>query len=161
MKKHKINHQIKSKQVRLITDVSTVVCSTYEAIRRAKEDNLDLVEMNRENDVSICKIMDYNKFIFNKKKNIKQTKGPTIKEIKLSPNINQHDIDFKLKHAEKFLTKKNKVKLSLKYKGRAITHKEIGELTMYQFIEKLLYICKVEQKPQMKNRELTCMLAPK
>jgi len=133
---------IRVPQVRLVGDnVEVGVYSTQEALKMAQEQQLDLVEISPTADPPVCKIIDYNKFLYEKKKKEKEQKAKSktseVKEIRFTPNTDDHDFDFKAKHAEKFLKEGNKVKAYVQFKGRAIQFKERGELLLLKFAERL------------------------
>src|SRR5215213_2134687 len=126
---HRINHFIRVPQVRLVGDNVTVgVYPTQEAMKMAQEQQLDLVEISPQADPPVCKIIDYNKFLYDKKKKEKEMKAKAktteMKEIRFTPNTDDHDFDFKSKHAENFLKEGNKVKAYVQFKGRAIQFKD-------------------------------------
>src|SRR5439155_13445246 len=122
---HRTNHMIRVPQVRLVGDnVEVGVYSIQEALKMAQEQQLDLVEISPNADPPVCKIIDYNKFLYEKKKKEKEMKAKSkvseVKEIRFTPNTDDHDFDFKSKHAENFLKDGNKVKAYVQFKGRAI-----------------------------------------
>ena len=128
---HRTNHMIRVPQVRLVGDnVEVGVYSTQEALKIANEQGLDLVEISPNADPPVCKIIDYNKFLYEKKKKEKEMKANSkvseVKEIRFTPNTDEHDFNFKAKHAEDFLKDGNKVKAYVQFKGRAIMFKERG-----------------------------------
>ena len=135
---HRINHFIRVPQVRLVGDnVTPGVYATNEAIKMAQEQALDLVEISPNADPPVCKIIDYNKFLYDEKKKKKEMKAKSktseVKEVRFTPNTDDHDFEFKCKHAEKFLLEGNKVKAHVQFKGRAIMFKERGELLLLKF----------------------------
>src|ERR1700748_1862700 len=139
---HRTNHMIRVPQVRLVGDnVEVGVYSTQEALRMAQDQQLDLVEISPQADPPVCKIIDYNKFLYEKKKKEKEMKANSkvseVKEIRFTPGTDDHDFDFKARHAEKFLKDGNKVKAYVQFKGRAIQFKERGELVLLKFAERL------------------------
>lgn len=141
MKKHVLNERIKGSRIRLVGHEKYLndIINTSLALKLAKEEGLDLVLINPNETPSICKIMDYNKFVFNQKKVEKKNNNtPKLKEIKFSPNITDHDLGIKIKQARKFLEKGCNVKVEIIFKGREITHKAIGEEKLLKFLNELV-----------------------
>ena len=136
-----------------------------EAIKMAQEQQLDLVEISPTADPPVCKIIDYNKFLYEKKKKEKEQKAKSktseVKEIRFTPNTDDHDFDFKAKHAEKFLKDGNKVKAYVQFKGRAIQFKERGELLLLKFAERLNDAGVLEGMPKMEGKRMLAIWAPK
>src|SRR5437868_10373090 len=163
---HRINHFIRSPQVRLVGDnVEVGVYPTGEAIKMAQDQQLDLVEISPNADPPVCKIIDYNKFLYDKKKKEKEMKAKSkvseVKEIRFTPNTDDHDFDFKAKHAESFLKDGNKVKAYVQFKGRAIQFQERGQLLLLKFAERLAEVAILENMPKMEGRRMLAMFAPK
>ena len=163
---HRINHFIRVPQVRLVGDnVEVGVYSVQDAMRMAQEQQLDLVEISPNADPPVCKIIDYNKFLYDKKKKEKEMKAKAkvseVKEIRFTPNTDDHDFDFKSRHAEGFLKDGNKVKAYVQFKGRAIQFKERGELLLLKFAERLQEIGQPETLPKLEGKRMFIMLAPK
>ena len=163
---HRINHFIKVPQVRLVGEnVEVGVYSTQDALRMAQDQQLDLVEISPTADPPVCKIIDYNKFLYDKKKKEKEMKAKSktaeVKEIRFTPNTDDHDFDFKAKHAENFLKEGNKVKAYVQFKGRAIQFQERGQLLLLKFAERLAEIGTLESMPKMEGRRMLAMFAPK
>lgn len=131
----------------------------------AEEQGLDLVEIYAKGNPPVCKIIDYGKFLYEQKKKQKQQKQKSsktvIKEIRFGPNTDDHDFDFKLNHAKKFLKEGAKVKAFVHFKGRTIVHKERGELLLLRFAQELEDYGKVEQMPKMEGKRMNMFLAPK
>jgi translation initiation factor IF-3 len=157
---------IRVPQVRLVGDNLEVgVYSTQEAIKMAQEQQLDLVEISPNADPPVCKIIDYNKFLYEKKRKEKEMKAKSktseVKEIRFTPNTDDHDFDFKAKHAEKFLKEGNKVKAYVQFKGRAIQFKERGELLLLKFAERLNEAGVLEGMPKMEGKRMLAIWAPK
>jgi translation initiation factor IF-3 len=157
---------IRVPQVRLVGDnVEVGVYSTQEAQRMAQEQQLDLVEISPNADPPVCKIIDYNKFLYEKKRKEKEMKAKSkaseVKEIRFTPNTDDHDFDFKAKHAEKFLKEGNKVKAYVQFKGRAIQFKERGELLLLKFAERLNDSGVLEGMPKMEGKRMLAIWAPK
>ncbi|MGL4346584.1 MAG: translation initiation factor IF-3 [Chitinophagaceae bacterium] len=162
---HRINETIDSQQVRLVGDnVENAIYSTSEALKIAKEQQLDLVEISTNNEVPICRIIEYNKFLYEKKKKDKEVKSKNklteVKEIRLTPTTEEHDLDFKSKHAEKFLKEGNKVKIMVVFKGRIIQYKERGEWVINKFIEKLQHVGTLESPPILDRRRMFAIILP-
>lgn len=163
---HRINGFIRVPQVRLVGDnVEAGVYSTQDALRMAQDQQLDLVEISPTADPPVCKIIDYNKFLYDKKKKEKEMKAKSktaeVKEIRFTPNTDDHDFDFKAKHAENFLKEGNKVKAYVQFKGRAIQFQERGQLLLLKFAERLAESGTLESMPKMEGRRMLAMFAPK
>lgn len=163
---HRTNHMIRVPQVRLVGDNVTVgVYSTQEAQKMAQEQGLDLVEISPQADPPVCKIIDYNKFLYEKKKKEKEMKANSktaeVKEIRFTPGTDDHDFDFKARHAETFLKEGNKVKAYVQFKGRAIMFKERGELVLLKFAERLAEVGQPEGMPKLEGKRMLMILSPK
>jgi translation initiation factor IF-3 len=163
---HRTNHMIRVPQVRLVGDnIEVGVYPIQEALRMAQDQQLDLVEISPNADPPVCKIIDYNKFLYEKKKKEKEMKAKSkaseVKEIRFTPNTDDHDFDFKAKHAEKFLKEGNKVKAYVQFKGRAIQFKERGELLLLKFAERLGDSGVLEGMPKMEGKRMLAIWAPK
>jgi len=157
---------IRVPQVRLVGDnVEVGVYPTQDAQRMANEQGLDLVEISPNAEPPVCKINDYNKFLYEKKKKEKEMKAKSkvseVKEIRFTPNTDDHDFDFKSKHAENFLKDGNKVKAYVQFKGRAIMFKERGELLLLRFAERLAEIGQPESMPKLEGKRMMMVLTPK
>ena len=163
---HRTNHMIRVPQVRLVGDnVEVGVYTTQEALRMAQDQQLDLVEISPQADPPVCKIIDYNKFLYEKKRKEKEMKAKSksaeVKEIRFTPGTDDHDFDFKSKHAESFLKEGNKVKAYVQFKGRAIMFKERGELLLLKFAERLAEVGQPEALPKMEGKRMLMIFAPK
>src|SRR5690349_20765009 len=163
---HRINNFIRAPQVRLVGDnVEVGVYPTQEAQRMAQAQQLDLVEISPNADPPVCKIIDYNKFLYDKKKKEKEIKAKSkaseVKEIRFTPNTDDHDFDFKSKHAENFLKEGNKVKAYVQFKGRAIQFQDRGQLLLLKFAERLAEVGVLENMPKMEGKRMLAMFAPK
>ncbi|MBM3432006.1 MAG: translation initiation factor IF-3 [Bacteroidetes bacterium] len=163
---HRINQFIRSAQVRLVGDNVTVgIYSIQDALRLSQEQGLDLVEISPNVDPPVCKIIDYNKFLYDKKKKEKEMKAKSkaseVKEIRFTPNTDDHDFDFKAKHAIEFLKEGNKVKAYVQFKGRAIQFQDRGQLLLLKFAERLAEAGVLENMPKMEGRRMLAMFAPK
>jgi translation initiation factor IF-3 len=163
---HRTNQMIRVPQVRLVGDnVEVGVYPIQDALRMAQEQQLDLVEISPQADPPVCKIIDYNKFLYEKKKKEKEMKAKSksaeVKEIRFTPGTDDHDFDFKAKHAENFLKEGNKVKAYVQFKGRAIMFKERGELLLLKFAERLVEFGQPEALPKMEGKRMLMIFAPK
>lgn len=163
---HRINEKIRIPQIRLVGEnVETGVYSTQEALKIAQDQELDLVEISPKADPPVCKICDYKKFLYQQKKKQKEIKNKTvkvvIKEIRFGPNTDDHDFNFKLNHAKKFLEEGSKVKAYVFFKGRTIVFKDRGEILLLKFAQELEEIGKVELMPKMEGKKMNMIIAPK
>ena len=163
---HNINQFIRAQEVRLVGDnVEPGIFSLRDALALAKEQELDLVEISPNAVPPVCKIVDYNKFIYEQKKKMKAIKAnakqTVIKEIRFGPNTNDHDFQFKLKHAINFLEGGEKVRAYVHFKGRAIVYKEHGEILLLKFAQALEEVGKVEQLPKLEGKRMFLTVAPK
>lgn len=163
---HRTNNMIRVPNVRLVGEnVEIGVYPTIDAQRMANDLGLDLVEISPQADPPVCKIIDYNKFLYEKKKKEKEMKAKSkvseVKEIRFTPNTDDHDFDFKSKHAENFLKDGNKVKAYVQFKGRAIMFKERGELLLLKFAERLVEAGTLESMPKLEGKRMFAIFAPK
>ena len=163
---HRTNHMIMVPEVRLVGDnVEVGVYPTPEALKIAQSQELDLVEISPGAVPPVCKIIDYNKFLYDEKKKKKEMKAKSktseVKEIRFTPNTDDHDFEFKTKHAEKFLMDGNKVKAHVQFKGRAIMFKERGEVLLLKFADRLKDVGALEGLPKMEGKRMQVMFAPK
>lgn len=146
-------------------NVEMGVYSTREALAKAEEIGLDLVEISPTAEPPVCKIMDYKKFLYEQKKREKVMKAKAtkvvVKEIRFGPQTDDHDYDFKKKHAEKFLKEGAKLKAYVFFKGRSIVYKEQGEILLLRLAQDLEDYGKVEQMPKLEGKRMTMFLAPK
>lgn len=162
-----INEEIRDKEVRLIDENGEQlgVVSGKEALSLAMEKNLDLVKIAPQSKPPVCKIMNYGKYRFDQMKKEKEAKKKQktmeIKEVRLSPNIDEHDLNTKLKNAAKFLEKGDKVKVSVRFRGREMTHTEIGREVLNQFAEGISDVGAVDKAPKMEGRSMVMFLMPK
>lgn len=165
--KYNINEGIRAKQVRLVGDnvENQGVVSISDALRLARELELDLVEISPNADPPVCKIIDLQKFLYQQKKKQKETKAKTIKviikEIRFGPNTDDHDYNFKLKHAINFLEDGSKVKAFVFFKGRSILYKEQGEILLLRFAQDLEEYGKVEQLPKLEGKRMIMTISAK
>lgn len=167
IKEMQINEEITDKEVRLISNDGEQlgIVSAAQAQKLAAEKNLDLVKIAPQAKPPVCKIMDYGKYRFEQSKREKEAKKNQrvieIKEIRLSPNIDVHDFDTKVGHARKFLSAGNKTKVSIRFRGREMTHTDLGLTIMAQFAEKCADIASVEKPVKLEGRQMLMFLAPK
>jgi translation initiation factor IF-3 len=165
--KHAINERIRARTVRLVGDniENPGVVSISEALKLAEELELDLIEISPQADPPVCKIADYQKFLYQMKKKQKEIKAKTVKvvvkEIRFGPNTDDHDYNFKLKHAIKFLEEGSKVKAFVFFKGRSILYKEQGEILLLRFAQDLEEVGKVEQLPRLEGKRMIMTLTAK
>jgi translation initiation factor IF-3 len=163
---HRTNHMIRVVEVRLVGEnIEPGVYPTAEALKMAQAQELDLVEISPAAVPPVCKIIDYNKFLYDKKKKEKEMKAKSktseVKEVRFTPNTDDHDFEFKCKHAEKFLLDGDKVKAHVQFKGRAIMFKERGELLLLKFADRLKDVGALEGMPKMEGKRMLVMFAPK
>ena len=163
---HRTNYMIKVPEVRLVGDnVNIGVYPLQEALKIAQSQELDLVEISPGANPPVCKVIDYNKFLYEEKKKKKEMKAKAktseVKEIRFTPNTDDHDFEFKVKHAEKFLMDGDKVKAHVQFKGRAIMFKERGELLLLKFADRLKEVGALEGMPKMEGKRMLVMFAPK
>lgn len=163
---HAINERIRAREVRVVGDnVPNGVYSIAEALRMADEQSLDLVEISPNAEPPVCKIIDYSKFLYQQKKRAKEQKAKqtkvVVKEIRFGPQTDDHDYNFKLKHAISFLQEGSKVKAYVFFKGRSILFKEQGEVLLLRFANDLEEYGKVEQMPLLEGKRMIIMLSPK
>jgi len=146
-------------------DVESSVMSLQEAIKLAEEHEVDLVEISPKADPPVCKLVDYQKYIYQQKRKAKEIKANSVKtvvkEIRFGPNTDEHDYNFKLKHAQNFLEEGFKVKAFVFFKGRTIIFKEKGEILLLRFAQDLEELAKVESLPKLEGKRMIIMLSPK
>lgn len=174
--KFNINEKIRATKVRVVGDdldavseeigetVEVGVYNTHRALSLARKAGLDLVEITPNADPPVCKIIDYNKFLYLKRKKEKEIKSKTvktvIKEIRFGPNTDDHDFDFKLRHARKFLEDGAKVKAYVHFRGRTIVFKDRGELLLLKLINELADIGGAETLPKLEGRRMIVLISP-
>lgn len=163
---YRINNQIFAREVRIVGDnIESAVLPTAKALAIAESKGLDLVEISANANPPVCRIINYSKFLYQQKKRQKEIKANqvkiTIKEIRFGPQTDDHDYDFKLKHAHEFLEDGNKVKAYVFFRGRSIVFKEQGEVLLLRFANDLEEVGKVEQMPELMGKRMTMFLAPK
>ena len=159
-----MNELIISSEIRVIADDGEQlgVMTPSDALARAQEVGLDLVEVAPGSKPPVCRIMDYGRYKYERKKKMGKNKGHTasLKEVKLRPRTDQHDLDFKLKNARRFLVDGDKVKVTVMYRGREMVHREFGYRQLKQVTELLSDIANVENPPRMEGRFLSMILVP-
>ena len=163
---HRINGRITSFKVRLVGDnVESGIYSTAQALDMAQELGVDLVEISPQVDPPVCKLMDYKKFLYEKKKKEKEIKAKsqkvTLKEIRFTSNTDEHDVDFKAKHAEKFLQEGSKLKCFVMFRGRDIVFQDRANLLLLNFAKKLEDVASVESMPKLEGKRMFMTLIPK
>lgn len=163
---YKINEQIRAKEVRIVGDeVEPKVYPLFQALKIAQELDLDLVEISPNAVPPVCRIIDYSKFLYQQKKRQKEQKAKqvkvNVKEIRFGPQTDDHDYNFKLKHAKGFLEDGDKVKAYVFFKGRSILFKEQGEVLLLRFATDLEDYAKVEQMPVLEGKRMIIFLTPK
>jgi len=163
---YRINEAIRVKEVRLVGDnVEQGVYTIQQALRIANDQELDLVEISPNVNPPVCRVVDYQKFIFQLKKKQKEQKAKSVKvvvkEIRFGPQTDDHDYNFKLKHAKGFLSEGSKVKAYVFFRGRSILFKDQGEVLLLRFANDLEDYGRVESMPVLEGKRMTIMLAPK
>ncbi|WP_371742923.1 translation initiation factor IF-3 [Lentimicrobium sp. S6] len=161
-----MNHYISAPVVRMVGEnIEPGIYNLREALDLAEKQGLDLVEISPTANPPVCKVIDYKKFLYDQKKKQKEIKAKTakvvVKEIRLGPHTDEHDFNFKLKHAEKFLEEGAKVKVDVFFKGRNIIYKDQGELQLLKFAQALEEFGKVENLPKLEGKRMIMMIAPK
>lgn len=163
----RINEQIRAKDVRIVgdDDIESKVYPIFQALKMAEEREMDLVEISPNAEPPVCRIIDYSKFLYQLKKRQKEQKAKqvkvNVKEIRFGPQTDDHDYDFKLKHAKGFLEDGDKVKAYVFFKGRSILFKEQGEVLLLRFANDLEEHAKVDQMPVLEGKRMTIFLSPK
>ncbi|NLU39797.1 MAG: translation initiation factor IF-3 [Bacteroidales bacterium] len=163
----RINHQIRVREVRLVGDnIETPgVYPIQQALKMADELELDLVEISPKAEPPVCRIIDYQKFLYQQKKKQKEIKAKSVKvvvkEIRFGPQTDEHDFQFKLRHAEKFLEEGAKVKAYVFFKGRSILFKEQGEILLLKLANELEEVGKLDQMPKLEGKRMTIFISPK
>lgn len=165
---NRINEQITVPQVRVVGDGiegGSAVMPTVQALKLAREQELDLIEISPKAEPPVVRIADYQKFLYQQKKKAKELKAKAvkviIKEIRFGPQTDDHDYNFKLRHAQNFLEEGSKVKAYVFFKGRSIVFKEQGEILLLRFATDLEELAKVEMMPKLEGKRMTMILAPK
>ena len=162
---YRVNEQIHAREVRVISDEGAEVMSARKALDIARKEGVDLVEISPNVQPPVCRIIDYSKFLYQQKKHQKEMKQKQvkqeIKEIRFGPQTDEHDYQFKLKHAQEFLNDGNKVRAYVFFRGRSILFKEQGEVLLLRFANDLEELAKVEQLPKLEGKKMFLYLAPK
>ena len=162
---YRINEQIRVREVRIVGDGESTVVSTREALDMARNEGVDLVEISPNANPPVCRLIDYSKFLYQQKKRQKEMKAKQVKvevkEIRFGPQTDEHDYQFKLKHAKEFLEEGNKVRAYVFFRGRSILFKEQGEVLLLRFANDLEEYGKVEGMPSLEGKKMFLYLAPK
>lgn len=163
---HRINEQIRCREVRIVgDDVESQVMQTRQAIQLAQQKGVDLVEISPNAEPPVCRLINYSKFLYQQKKRQKELKAKQVKievkEIRFGPQTDEHDYNFKLKHAREFLSEGDKVKAYVFFRGRSILFKEQGEVLLLRFANDLEEYGKVEQMPVLEGKRMIIFIAPK
>lgn len=163
---HQINDKIRAKEVRLVGDnVEQGIYPISEALKIAEEQELDLVVISDKAEPFICRVLDYKKFLYEQKKKQKELKAKqvkvVVKEIRFGPQTDEHDFQFKKKHAEKFLEEGSKLKTYVFFKGRSIIFKDQGEILLLKLAQELEHIGKVDQMPKLEGKRMIMLMSPK
>ena len=162
---YRVNEQIRVREVRIVSDGNSTVMPTRHALDMAREQGVDLVEISPNAQPPVCRLIDYSKFLYQQKKHAKEMKAKQVKvevkEIRFGPQTDEHDYNFKLKHAQEFLSEDNKVRAYVFFRGRSILFKEQGEVLLLRFANDLEEYAKVEQLPKLDGKKMFLYLAPK
>ena len=162
---YRVNEQIRVREVRIVSDGNSTVMPTRHALDMAREQGVDLVEISPNAQPPVCRLIDYSKFLYQQKKHAKEMKAKQakveVKEIRFGPQTDEHDYNFKLKHAQEFLNEGNKVRAYVFFRGRSILFKEQGEVLLLRFANDLEEYAKVEQLPKLDGKKMFLYLAPK
>ena len=162
---YRVNEQIRAREVRVVSDGGAEVMPTRKALEQAHHEGLDLVEISPNAQPPVCRIIDYSKFLYQQKKHQKEMKQKQVKqevkEIRFGPQTDEHDYQFKLKHAQEFLNDCNKVRAYVFFRGRSILFKEQGEVLLLRFANDLEELAKVEQLPKLEGKKMFLYLTPK
>lgn len=162
---YRVNEQIRAREVRIVNDGGSTVMPTKQALDMAREEGVDLVEISPNAQPPVCRIIDYSKFLYQQKKRAKELKAKQVKqevkEIRFGPQTDEHDYNFKLKHAKEFLEEGNKVRAYVFFRGRSILFKEQGEVLLLRFANDLEEWGKVEQMPKLEGKKMFLFMAPK
>jgi len=162
---YRVNEQIRAREVRVVSDDGAMVMPTRQALDMAHQQGVDLVEISPNAQPPVCRIIDYSKFLYQQKKRQKELKQKQVKqevkEIRFGPQTDEHDYQFKLKHAIEFLEEGNKVRAYVFFRGRSILFKEQGEVLLLRFANDLEEYGKVEQLPKLEGKKMFLYMAPK
>ena len=162
---YRVNEQIRVREVRIVGENGSTVMPTKEALDMARQQGVDLVEISPNANPPVCRLIDYSKFLYQQKKRAKEMKAKQVKvevkEIRFGPQTDEHDYQFKLKHAKEFLEEGNKVRAYVFFRGRSILFKEQGEVLLLRFANDLEEVGKVESMPSLEGKKMFLYLAPK
>jgi len=162
---YRVNEQIRAREVRIVGDGGSTVVTLREALDMAHQEGVDLVEISPNANPPVCRLIDYSKFLYQQKKRAKEMKAKQVKqevkEIRFGPQTDDHDYNFKLKHAQEFLQEGNKVRAYVFFRGRSILFKEQGEVLLLRFANDLEEWGKVEQLPSLEGKKMFLYLTPK
>ena len=162
---YRVNGQIHVREVRVVSDDGSQVMPTRQALDLAHQQGVDLVEISPNAQPPVCRLIDYSKFLYQQKKRQKEMKQKQVKvevkEIRFGPQTDDHDYQFKLKHAREFLEEGNKVRAYVFFRGRSILFKDQGEVLLLRFANDLEEVAKVEQMPKLEGKKMFLFLAPK
>ena len=162
---YRVNEQIRAREVRVVSDDGAMVMPTRQALDMAHQQGVDLVEISPNAQPPVCRIIDYSKFLYQQKKRQKELKQKQVKqevkEIRFGPQTDEHDYQFKLKHAIEFLEEGNKVRAYVFFRGRSILFKEQGEVLLLRFANDLEEYGKVEQLPKLEGKKMFLYMSPK
>ncbi len=162
---YRVNEQIHVREVRVVSEGGSEVMPTRKAMDMARQQGVDLVEISPNAQPPVCRIIDYSKFLYQQKKRQKEMKQKQVKvevkEIRFGPQTDEHDYQFKLKHAQEFLLEGNKVRAYVFFRGRSILFKEQGEVLLLRFANDLEEYGKVESMPALEGKKMFLYLAPK
>ena len=162
---YRVNEQIRVREVRIVGDGGSTVVPTRQALDMARDQGVDLVEISPNAQPPVCRLIDYSKFLYQQKKRQKEMKAKQVKvevkEIRFGPQTDEHDYQFKLKHAKEFLEEGNKVRAYVFFRGRSILFKEQGEVLLLRFANDLEEYGKVESMPSLEGKKMFLYLAPK
>ena len=162
---YRVNELILFREVRIVGEGGSTVMPTRQALDMARQEGVDLVEISPNAQPPVCRLIDYSKFLYQQKKHQKEMKAKQVKvevkEIRFGPQTDDHDYNFKLKHAKEFLEEGNKVRAYVFFRGRSILFKEQGEVLLLRFANDLEEYAKVEQLPRLEGKKMFLFLAPK
>ena len=162
---YRVNEEIRVREVRIVGEDGSEVVPTRKALDMAHQKGVDLVEISPNAQPPVCRLIDYSKFLYQQKKHQKEMKQKQVKvevkEIRFGPQTDEHDYQFKLKHAREFLNEGNKVRAYVFFRGRSILFKEQGEVLLLRFANDLEEFGKVEQMPKLEGKKMFLYLAPK
>ena len=162
---YRANEQIRVREVRIVGEDGSEVVPTRKALDMARQQGVDLVEISPNAQPPVCRLIDYTKFLYQQKKHLKEMKQKQVKvevkEIRFGPQTDEHDYQFKLKHAQEFLNEGNKVRAYVFFRGRSILFKEQGEVLLLRFANDLEDFAKVDQMPVLEGKRMTIQLSPK